>query len=270
MVKLVDTKDLKSLPFWECQFESGRGHQKFMLNVILDIGANDGSDGLGYALFNPNLKIYAFEPNPELISKINKNKEKIEKIFNVKLSNYKIVNKAVSNFNGTSDFYLSELDLCSSLLKYKFVKMKKKIACEVITLEKFCSEEKIDNIVFLHVDTQGSDLDVLKGLKFYKSIVHEGVIETMLNKEDLNYVGACTLDDVKNFFQGSSYEIIEEKYNAPKELNVYFKNKKCKNTNKISINKFNPRFLRRITENRLNFKDNIYIYYLKKIRLKII
>ena len=28
VVKLVDTKDLKSLPFWECQFESGRGHQK--------------------------------------------------------------------------------------------------------------------------------------------------------------------------------------------------------------------------------------------------
>ena len=29
VVKLVDTKDLKSLPFWECQFESGRGHQIF-------------------------------------------------------------------------------------------------------------------------------------------------------------------------------------------------------------------------------------------------
>ena len=29
VVKLVDTKDLKSLPFWECQFESGRGHHKF-------------------------------------------------------------------------------------------------------------------------------------------------------------------------------------------------------------------------------------------------
>ena len=26
VVKLVDTKDLKSLPLWECQFESGRGH----------------------------------------------------------------------------------------------------------------------------------------------------------------------------------------------------------------------------------------------------
>ena len=29
VVKLVDTKDLKSLPIRECRFESGRGHQKF-------------------------------------------------------------------------------------------------------------------------------------------------------------------------------------------------------------------------------------------------
>ena len=28
VVKLVDTKDLKSLPVWECWFESGRGHHK--------------------------------------------------------------------------------------------------------------------------------------------------------------------------------------------------------------------------------------------------
>jgi len=52
---------------------------KLMLNVILDIGANDGSDGLGCALFNPNLIIYAFEPNPELILKINENRINIEK-----------------------------------------------------------------------------------------------------------------------------------------------------------------------------------------------
>ena len=32
VVKLVDTTDLKSVPFLECQFESGRGHQT---NIIL-------------------------------------------------------------------------------------------------------------------------------------------------------------------------------------------------------------------------------------------
>ena len=36
VVKLVDTKDLKSLPFWECQFESGRGHH-FKMNKTLII-----------------------------------------------------------------------------------------------------------------------------------------------------------------------------------------------------------------------------------------
>ena len=35
MVKLVDTKDLKSLPLWECQFESGRGHQLKMNKLII-------------------------------------------------------------------------------------------------------------------------------------------------------------------------------------------------------------------------------------------
>ena len=35
-MKLVDTKDLKSLPFWECQFESGRGHH-FKMNKTLII-----------------------------------------------------------------------------------------------------------------------------------------------------------------------------------------------------------------------------------------
>ena len=37
MVKLVDTKDLKSLPLAECQFESGRGHHFKNMNRPLII-----------------------------------------------------------------------------------------------------------------------------------------------------------------------------------------------------------------------------------------
>ena len=35
MVELVDTKDLKSLPFGECRFESGRGHQFLTMKKLL-------------------------------------------------------------------------------------------------------------------------------------------------------------------------------------------------------------------------------------------
>ena len=43
VVKLVDTKDLKSLPFWECQFESGRGHQLSMKKIIVISDKNSKS-----------------------------------------------------------------------------------------------------------------------------------------------------------------------------------------------------------------------------------
>ena len=53
-----------------------------MNNVIFDVGANNGLDGLGYALFNKNLNIYAFEANPELVKKIQFNKNLIENFEN--------------------------------------------------------------------------------------------------------------------------------------------------------------------------------------------
>ena len=34
VVKLVDTKDLKSLPVWKCQFEFGRGHKQLVLRIL--------------------------------------------------------------------------------------------------------------------------------------------------------------------------------------------------------------------------------------------
>ena len=43
MVKLVDTKDLKSLPFWECQFESGRGHHLKMNKPLIISDKNSKS-----------------------------------------------------------------------------------------------------------------------------------------------------------------------------------------------------------------------------------
>ena len=34
--------------------------------AIFDIGSNDGSNGLAFAMLNPNIKVYSFEPNPYL------------------------------------------------------------------------------------------------------------------------------------------------------------------------------------------------------------
>jgi len=240
-----------------------------MNNVIFDVGANDGIDGLGYALYNKCYKIYAFEANPFLLDKIKKNLKNIENFFQIKLDNYFLINKAVSNFNGSSDFYISEYDLCSSLLKYKFVKTEKKIKCDVITLEKFCDENSIDNIVYLHTDTQGSDLNVLKGLNKYTERVHSGVIETFIQKEKNRYDGASTLDEFEKFFLLNNFIIYDKQFNDEElsEINVYFKNKNILDKNYLFKKNFNRRFISRIANNKYNIKDKIFSKFFKVFKI---
>jgi len=238
-------------------------------NAIFDVGANNGLDGLGFALLNPNYNIYAFEANPELISEIKRNKKKIEVFFKLELKNYEIINKAIYDFNEVSDFHVSQFNLCSSLLKYKFVKTKKKITSEVITLENFCIQKKIDNIIYLHVDTQGSDLNVIKGLKSYREKVHSGVIETIVEKKDLLYEGGSSYDQVKSLFNQWNFNIIKTEFNdfEKKEINVYFSNNLIPKNKLLKFNRFKERFINRIIENKIKTKDYFYMKYLKVFRL---
>ena len=62
-MKLVDTKDLKSLPFWECQFESGRGHQKLMKKFHFVFDINSKSQKLKKSFLKKYINYKAKESN---------------------------------------------------------------------------------------------------------------------------------------------------------------------------------------------------------------
>ena len=47
-------------------------------DIIFDIGANEGNDGLAFSLLFRDCIIYAFEPNQELVKIIKSNKKKLE------------------------------------------------------------------------------------------------------------------------------------------------------------------------------------------------
>ena len=84
-------------------------------DITIDVGANIGYYTLLMAKIGAFVHSYEPEPNNFKLLSTNVHQNNFSKYVTLN-------NKAVSNFNGTSDFYLSELDLCSSLLKYKFVK----------------------------------------------------------------------------------------------------------------------------------------------------
>tara|TARA_Y200000002_G_scaffold159628_1_gene131920 strand:+ start:295 stop:1071 length:777 start_codon:yes stop_codon:yes gene_type:complete len=242
-------------------------------NNIFDVGAFDGLDGLILAIKNPNTMVHAFEANPDLIEVIKNNKNKIEKYKKIEINNYRIINNAVSDKNTILTFNIAKNPTVSSLNEFAknidktwpgyreaHCTVVKKIQVKGITLEKYCIDNEIKKINYLHIDTQGSDLEVLKGLKNKLDIVDQGVLEAATQKETSLYETNHTIDEVKKFLQLNNFKIskienIDE--NIDKEKNIFF-NKKNLNINFKINKKYNTRYYQRIINDRLNLKDKIF------------
>ena len=242
-------------------------------NVIFDVGANNGLDGLILAILNPNMFIYAFEPNNE-INKISiLNKSKLEKEFNIKIDNHKIIEIGVSNINGYADFFIGEYSGISSLLNYKEIDIplkkkithKKKIKIPIIKLSKFIQNNNIKNICYLHIDAEGSDLKVMEGLEDKIKNVYSGVIEAPKNTELSIYKDGHSLNSVKEIFNKKNLKIKEIIENDFRNVNIYFKNKKFEENDFFTYPKtnYNIRYFKRILENKKKIRDVFYRLFIK-------
>lgn len=260
------------------------------MNAAFDVGADDGFHGILFAFFNPKISVFAFEPIKNSKKKILGNLKKIEKFFGIRIKNYKIINCAVSDFNGYTTFYETYYKVGSSLLKpkkklnefwaksedllikavTKGMKMKKKYKVKVLTLEKFCKKNSIKIINYLHIDAQGSDLRVIKGLKIFKKCLIEGVTEVPKNDKLKIYVREQTFNKLKKKFEKWKFEItnVEEVQKNYPSLNIYFKtnHKNVNDQNKIIFNHPTKRFERmfkRIFSKKTSLRDIIFLYFWK-------
>jgi FkbM family methyltransferase len=179
--------------------------------------------------------VYVFEPVPEYFNLLCKE--------SINYPNYKVYNKAVSDYIGRSSFNIcgtGRSSQCSSLLEFSdktkleehwkgynnFI-YTEKIEVDVTTLKQFIEENNIDHIDYLHCDVQGCDLKVLKSLGEYINIVKEGVVETARNEEVKLYKNQETYSDVEKFLKSNGFEITEVRANnrLETEFNVFFKRK---------------------------------------------
>jgi FkbM family methyltransferase len=175
--------------------------------------------------------VYAFEPNPQQMPRL--------RFCEAKLSNYHVIQSAVSNISGnltfniiTGDEWSNEHEsggggLCSlnKIIQHEKWKHSKEITVSVIRLEDFIEENKIEEIDYLHCDVQGKDLEVLMGLGKHISKVKKGCLEMprcMRTKYyDTQVYDAA--DAVKflheNGFIVDSIEVNDEFVN---EVNIYY------------------------------------------------
>lgn len=202
------------------------------MKTFFDIGANDGSTCIPVATQKEEeWRVFAFEPC------FQKALELIRKTVHMKLCHVYPV--AVSDFDGTALFNVAGQEDwgCSSLLEFSEkskthwpgrcdFKVTESNYVPVLRLESFINkfqEFHITEIDFLHVDAQGSDLAVLKGLGEYIDMVKVGQVEAATVK-DILYVGQNTLEETHLWLLNHGFKILDFKPNdlQGNEVNIRF------------------------------------------------
>jgi FkbM family methyltransferase len=132
----------------------------FPVNCVFDVGANVGQTSLMVLEHFPNAEVYAFEPHPDTFEKLAAGlKGRRAQAFNI----------ALSDKSGKAELFVyDDEDSINSLTPtatyaVRFGKTAKSISIQVSTVDEFCSSHGIGTIDVLKVDTEGCDLEVLKG-----------------------------------------------------------------------------------------------------------
>ena len=173
VVKLVDTKDLKSLPFWECQFESGRGHH-FKMNKTLIISDKNSRSlkikKIIVKLFNKKkIKrsniIIVIGGDGFMLQTLKKKKYSKKSFYGVNSGNYGfLMNK------------FSEKLILSNLAKARKVNISP-LEMSVKTKKKTKTNIAINEVSILRQSRQAANLSITNNSKYIiKKLVSDGVL----------------------------------------------------------------------------------------------
>lgn len=160
--------------------------------IVFDVGANVGDYSKEIRGEFPDAIVYAFEPNPNTFEIMTKN-----------LAHLKIncKNLGVSSSSVKQKIYTYLGDKTSqhaSIYKNVLLDLHKKnrlveMDSNNTTLDAFCSDNKIDVIDFLKIDTEGHELEVLKGAKTMIQENRIGIIQFEFN--EMNIISRVFLKD---------------------------------------------------------------------------
>ena len=157
--------------------------------VCIEVGSAQPIYGNNtYLLEKQGWKIYCIEPNPKLVDRL---KPLRKNVFQYAIGNENSEKKefTICTLSNGNQEAISSLKLDNKLIETheQYNPTFEKINVKVRKLETFINENEIQNIDIISIDTEGTELDVLKGLNLYKNRPKVFVIENNFESKLLRY-----------------------------------------------------------------------------------
>ncbi len=174
--------------------------------LVFDVGANRGQSIVNVKKYFPNAHIHAFEPGPTTFLEL--------KNLTATSRNLTLANVALGSKSGTLEFIENtDSDMSSFLAPGKscWGSIKKKTLVPVTTLDGYCSQQNIQQIDILKIDTQGYDLEVLRGAN---EMLKSGKIRFIFTEIILSdmYENIPRFDELYGFLLDNGYKLVSFYY----------------------------------------------------------
>lgn len=174
----------------------------------IDVGAHGGEATLQFAIQNPGIKVYAFEPNLCVAAKSVG-----------QAPNYFVIPVAVAEQDGTAGFYVNAEGVASSLLPLNESAARSWIGGEhlrvdsirtvpTIRLDTFMNLLGIDKVDFLKIDAQGADLAVIRSVGERLKDILKVRLEVDVTPSRL-YEGSPSREEVIAFMEANGFVLCE-------------------------------------------------------------
>jgi len=181
--KITGTKVFKSIPLGVNPFVDINYYiNDINIEIIFDIGANIGQSARFYREKFPNSKIYSIEPVSETYNQLKINTNNLDiNCYNLAFgSNEGRVKMAISNIakHSVSNTIVNNIE--ENNLNFRCEEV------DLTTIDKFLIEKNVKHVNYMKVDTEGYDLEAMKGAENALKNKRIDFIETELSMNSTN------------------------------------------------------------------------------------
>lgn len=184
---------------------------EYKLETVFDVGAHIGESAYLFLKKFPEARLFCFEPATANFKRLQKLVKGFKNVECIKIALGPEIKTGWISINGRHDMFhlIDETNVKGENLN----SLVEQVA--ITTIDNFCNENKIDKISYLKIDTEGEDLEVLKGAKSFLSEQKIDFIQVEasmnpMNKHHITFEAFKEFLESYNYFLFGLYEQMDE------------------------------------------------------------